>query len=284
MKKEEYLHELTTYFNDWNEVDQEDVIRYVSEYFDDADNEEQVLKELGTPQEFIREIRQDQINPKDSEQNEASLTTCKNYTIDRISIHVDLGDVLVERGTVLCFQAIGVPEKEYKTFTTGNTLYVESRYRFHFLMSIKTTRYLYRLTIPSDMQLQSIEIETKLGNVVLKEINSKELSIKEHLGDIRLTQVWSETMKLTQKMGEIDYVGSHPGTMELKNAMGSINIVIDDYASSFNYDLSTNMGTVKVNGDVSEGFHTALKRTNKDAEYQIIAQNRMGDIKLRFQK
>lgn len=281
MNKETYIKELRIALQEGNETDQEDIIRYVTEYFEDAENDEQVLKELGTPQEFVANIQKDQTTQNETK---AEISEMNDSGIQRISIQVDLGDVRIEKGKELQFQAIGVPEKEYKTYTSQNTLYIQSAYRFRFRISRNSIRYLYRLTIPENMRMTYMEIECKLGNVVLSDVNIKELQIKEHLGDIRLTNVNCEQMSLTQKMGEIDYIGHHPGNMVLKNAMGSIDVVIHDDETHYNYDCSAAMGTVKINGDSSEGINTSLKRTHQDAAYSIEAKNRMGDIKLCFQK
>ncbi len=282
MNKQTYIKELQKALQNGNEADQEDIIRYVTEYFEDAEDDEQVLKELGTPQEFLANIQKDQAEQIETKTEE--ITEMNDNGIQRISICVDLGDVKIEKGKELQFQAIGVPEKEYKTYTAQNTLYIQSTYRFHFRISRNSIRYLYRLTVPENMWLTFMEIECKLGNVVLSDINVKELQIKEHLGDIRLTRVNCDKMKLIQKMGEIDYVGDHPGDMVLKNAMGSIDVTIHDDETHYNYDCSAAMGSVKINGDTCEGINTSLKRTHKDATYSIEAKNRMGDIKLRFQK
>jgi len=83
MNKQTYIKELQKALQNGNEADQEDIIRYVTEYFEDAEDDEQVLKELGTPQEFLANIQKDQaeqIETKTEEKEKQPVTNNMNFT------------------------------------------------------------------------------------------------------------------------------------------------------------------------------------------------------------
>lgn len=59
MTRQEYIEELKGYLKDIEATDQKDVLAYVEEYFFEAGNEHEteVIKELGTPKEFVEQLQ-----------------------------------------------------------------------------------------------------------------------------------------------------------------------------------------------------------------------------------
>lgn len=63
MSKQEYIHQLKAKLKGLDEKEIEDAITYCEEYFDDAGegNEEQVIKDLGTPGKFAAQLKAESI-------------------------------------------------------------------------------------------------------------------------------------------------------------------------------------------------------------------------------
>ena len=80
MKREEYLNELKTYLNALTSDELNEALQYYSDYFEEADDDEKVIAELGTPQELAKTIIEKFANvpvqtEKESEENEENFTS-----------------------------------------------------------------------------------------------------------------------------------------------------------------------------------------------------------------
>lgn len=67
MRKEDYIAELKSRLRGVEQSDIEDAVAYCEEYFDEAEDEEQAIKELGSPAKFAAQIK-----------TEAAFRTTKN--------------------------------------------------------------------------------------------------------------------------------------------------------------------------------------------------------------
>ena len=56
MTREEYLNELKSSIMSLTSDEQAEAIQYYSDYFDEADDDEKVMRELGTPEELAKTI------------------------------------------------------------------------------------------------------------------------------------------------------------------------------------------------------------------------------------
>ncbi|MFI3088104.1 DUF1700 domain-containing protein [Streptococcus sp. 2022WUSS037] len=56
MKRKEYLQKLEKYLKNLPKEDFQDTLDYFNEYFDEKENDEQAIQELGSPKEAAREI------------------------------------------------------------------------------------------------------------------------------------------------------------------------------------------------------------------------------------
>ena len=56
MTREEYLNELKSSIMSLSSDEQAEAIQYYSDYFDEADDDEKVMRELGSPEELAKTI------------------------------------------------------------------------------------------------------------------------------------------------------------------------------------------------------------------------------------
>lgn len=202
---------------------------------------------------------------------------------DHLTLNIGIGDIKVEQGKEYALYVKNAPADQYEITQDQGHVTITSIDETHFFdFSFDELDYEYLVTIPTDAALNSLEIDSNMGDVKLQDFNCRDIFIDQKMGDIKLIQTSSEKMTIDQKMGDIDYEGSHPGNMDLYNAMGDIELVIADEQEQYRYELSTSMGDIKTNNEKSSGFSGNLSNGAADAPYRIIVKNSMGDIQLEF--
>lgn len=198
----------------------------------------------------------------------------------RLEMDIDLGDIRIERGDALSLRIEDVSEDHYELEYEGDTLIITSWTDNH-LWAIHQDAS-FTLTIPKDMELDHITIESDLGDVKVNHIHVDTLEIYQHMGDIKVLDVNAEDMALYQDMGDISYEGTHPGNLKAENHMGDIEVEINAPAKEYAYELSAAMGTIKAEGQRKSGASLSLQGGHSDASYRLILHNDMGDINLEF--
>ncbi len=201
-------------------------------------------------------------------------------SFQRLEMDIDLGDVRIERGDALSLRIENVSDDQYELDYEGDTLNITSWTNNHLWVMNRDAS--FTLTIPKDMELHHIRIESDLGDVKVSGIYVDTLEIYQHMGDIKVLDVNAEDMTLVQDMGDIVYQGAHPGDIEAENHMGDIEVEIAAPAKEYAYDLSTAMGTIKAEGHRKSGASLSLQGGHRDASYRLILHNDMGDIDLEF--
>ena len=83
MNRNKFLKELNKLINTLPKEEKDDVINYYSEYFDDAgvDNENEVIKKLGTPKEVADKILEDYNNKSEKNLNNKSKNKIPTWLI-----------------------------------------------------------------------------------------------------------------------------------------------------------------------------------------------------------
>lgn len=201
-------------------------------------------------------------------------------SFQRLNMDIDLGEIAIKRGDALSLRIEDVSTDHYELDYVEDTLSIRSWSDNHLWMMNHNAS--FTLTIPQDMDLEAIEIESAMGDVKVKEINADTLEITQHMGDINLIDVNANEMTLLQDMGDIVYRGAHPGNLKAENHMGEIEVEIYASAKDYAYELSTAMGSIKADGHKDSGASVSLKGGHADASYRLILHNDMGDIDLEF--
>ena len=77
MNREEYLKRLSFLLKDLPEEEIEDAIAYYEDYFEEAgeDKEEQVIRELGSPEKIAKMISRESIQKKDTGRKLTKITS-----------------------------------------------------------------------------------------------------------------------------------------------------------------------------------------------------------------
>lgn len=124
-----------------------------------------------------------------------------------------------------------------------------------------------KITIPKDALLESVIINDALGDVEIKEVDTKVLEISADLGDVKINDARIEKIDIDSAlgnvelrdmkavaadidaaMGDIRFEGSFD-TLEADAAMGDIRVENSNTDSDVHFDLECALGDIRYNGE-----------------------------------
>lgn len=218
-------------------------------------------------------------NDFDDRQNKVKLSSFQHLEMD-----IDLGDITIKRGDELMLYTEQLDNDDYELIQEGDTLKIishEDDFQI-FSFDFAIPDYHYILTIPESIQLDSLKLESAMGDVDIQQVYVSNLDIEQAMGDVSLEDVVYQSMNIQQKMGDVEYEGKGQGNMEIDNSMGDISVKLKDDAKLYAYDISTSMGSIKTNFEKADGANKKLTNHPHTARYQLTLDCSMGEIELEF--
>ena len=280
MTREEYLNELKSSIMSLSSDEQAEAIQYYSDYFDEADDDEKVMRELGTPEELAKTIIEKFANALvdtkktgegDSEQEESSASS-DGYSIDALyfefeksqvkNLSLDFGaaEVAVIEGNKYCIETRGLPEEALDCYLNKEgTLVVSNAHRFNlnFWSHNRRSRIVPRVlvTLPANASVGKLRIGVGAGKLVSRKLslscNSGNINVDA--GNLVLDGIFGGKINMRCGMGNLEFKGSVTGNVNLDCGMGSVNIELKGDPKSYSYDAKVGLGDFRFNGEKKSG-------------------------------
>lgn len=280
MTREEYLNELKSSIMSLSSDEQAEAIQYYSDYFDEADDDEKVMRELGTPEELAKTIIEKFANALvdtkkagegDSEQEE-STSSSDGYSIDALyfefeksqvkNLSLDFGaaEVAVIEGNKYCIETRGLPEEALNCYLNKEgTLVVSNAHRFNlnFWSHNRRSRIVPRVlvTLPANASVGKLRIGVGAGKLVSRKLslscNSGNINVDA--GNLVLDGIFGGKINMRCGMGNLEFKGSVTGNVNLDCGMGSVNIELKGDPKSYSYDAKVGLGDFRFNGEKKSG-------------------------------
>lgn len=153
-------------------------------------------------------------------------------------------------------------------------------------------------TLKNISAAEKLDISNDMGKITLEGANSKKLKINANSGDVSLTDVTAENSEMTVDMGklsgtgmktnglkatadsgDINLQGSLLGLTDITCDMGSVKVSPGGSKDQFNYELSTDMGSVSIGDEQASG---TLKASNESAKNTLNIKADSGSINVNF--
>lgn len=322
MTKETYLEKLEKLLEDIDPKEKEAALAYCREYFEEAEDKdiEQIIKELGTPEEFAKQLKNDatfkqKITPpvfKYSEANKQNQTTKKKSKGPFIIAGVLV--FLVVCGLALRF-AFGLHNRIFmerennsqisenynaqnnQSSTTTASEYTASE--FHNIeieatcdveiVKGSTNRIYYQNVNENEVLLETknnkIELEVYASNSdskVIVEIAGSidNLDIESKNGDITASQISGNKIELNAELGNISVESLNFSVLSLENSNGNISGSLSGKFEDYRYEIENENGTTNV-GTISNSNYIEEKG-NFQGTKKLDIENSNGDISLEF--
>ena len=305
MTREEYLNELKSSIMSLSSDEQAEAIQYYSDYFDEADDDEKVMRELGTPEELAKTIIEKFANAlvdtksgesKDSEESsndnsddrlsiDALYFEFKKSEVKNLSMDFGAAEVAVIEGSNYCVETRGLPKESLNCYLNKEgTLVVSNTKRFNlnFWSHNRRSRIVPRvlITVPSNASLGKLRIAVDAGKLVSKtlSLSCESGSVDVGAGSIVLDGIFGGKINMRCGMGNLEFTGSVTGTVNLDCGMGNVNLSLKGDPKTYSYDAKVGLGDFRFNGEKKSGICQIYN--NQKLENHLSVNCGMGSVSI----
>ena len=295
MTRDEYLTALKNNIQSLTLDEQNESLQYYSDYFDDANDDEKVMEELGTPEEvaaLIREkcsnslVKNEKAGEDDSDKNqggsngryEALYYEFKNTDVKNVEFSFGAAEVVLIPGKKFSVETRGIAKNNLLCRIDGEkTLVVKNLNKlsgFNFFNhSDRPGRMVPRIliSIPEDAKLECFKAAIGAGNFVAKDIS---LSFeKGHIdvgaGNFVLKRVEANNLNMRCGMGNLNMEGSIKGKSNIDCGMGAIKLDLKGNSADYSYDAKVGLGDFKFNDEKRSGVCQVYASTRKENHFSV---------------
>lgn len=296
MNREEYIKQLKNNLLSLTDAEQEEAIKYYSDYFEEANDDQKVISELGSPEELAKTITErfanalvgrkgeDSENKDDesgSEYSRDSSAQALYYEFSKSSVKnlcmsFSTADVVLIPGSKYAVESRGIEESALNchlgndgTLTINNS----KRLNFNFWSHDRSRRVVPRIlvTIPSKARLEKFKLLIGAGNCRSKDIGltCEKGNIEVGAGNLVLSAVDGGKMDFRCGMGNLSFDGSLKGRCNLDCGMGSVKLNLKGSPSDYSYDIKLGLGDFKFNNEKKSGVCKVFDNQMKENHLSI---------------
>ena len=276
--------------------EQAEAIQYYSDYFDEADDDEKVMRELGTPEELAKTIIEKfanalvdtkNDNKSEGEDNNSSDNSSESSfnalyfefeesKIRNISMDFGAAEVVLIEGKKFSIETRGISQDNMNCYLNKEgTLVISNMRRFNlnFWSHDRKSRIVPRIlvTVPKNASLERFRISVGAGT-----LNSKEISLRCESGSLNvgagnlvLDGVYGGRIDMRCGMGNLQFKGSVTGSVNLDCGMGSIRLDLKGDPSQYSYDAKVGLGDFKFNGEKKSGVCQIYNNEKKQNHFSV---------------
>lgn len=308
MNRTEYLQQLQSLIQALPLDEQTEALGFYRDYFDDANDDERVINELGTPEELARAILEkfacvpakktasaesdngtnngcsggsgdccgDGSNTNGSDATRARFTFNKDE-VRNLDLSFGAAEVVIISGENYAVEVRGMNTSTlrcelspYGTLAIDNTRTVT----IPNFLNRRDTKYWYPrilLTVPTECALDMMKLHIGAGSVVGHglHITCEKGFVDVGAGNIQVDTITGGRIDVRCGMGNIEMNGAINGFSRIDCGMGNIALKLKGEIDSYSYDVKVALGEVKINGDKRSGICESHCQTRKDNHFSI---------------
>ena len=282
MTREEYLNELKSSIMSLTSDEQAEAIQYYSDYFDEADDDEKVMRELGSPEELAKTIIEkfanalvdtkktgegesdDNAQSRESASGDRSIDALyfefAKKDVTNISMDFGAAEVALIEGDKYCIETRGLQQECLNCYLSKEgTLVVSNNRRFNlnFWSHDRRSRIVPRIlvTIPKNASVDKFRISVGAGKLVSRplSISCQSGNMNVDAGNLVLDGIFGGKINMRCGMGNLEFKGSVTGSVNLDCGMGSINLKLKGDPKSYSYDAKVGLGDFRFNDEKKSG-------------------------------
>ena len=280
MTRDEYLKELKSSIMSLSSDEQAEAIQYYTDYFEEANDDEKVMRELGTPEELAKTIIEKFANAlvdtksesKDGSEEDDQDGSSDGCSIDALyfefsksdvkNLSMDFGaaEVALIEGEKYCIETRGLPEECINCYLNKEgTLVISNTHRFNlnFWSHNRRSRIVPRIlvTVPTNASVGKIRIAVGAGSLVSKKLSLSCVSgsLDVGAGNMVLDGVFGGKLDIRCGIGNLEFTGSITGVVNLDCGMGNIDLKLKGDPSTYSYDAKVRLGDFIFNNEKKSG-------------------------------
>lgn len=219
-------------------------------------------------------------------------------TFDSIKIDTDVMNINIKEGNAFHLE-YNSPESRKPSFNvSGNTLDIKQPSARGWLRNHINYKCDLTITIPSGTVLESSDIVTDVGNININNIECKDFNAESDVGNIIIKSCTFEYSEIDSDVGNVETSSSNLGRTNIETDTGDIDITTCEFkdmeiyndvgnvelynnkidTSNYTIDLSTDLGSIKVNGEKhKKSFYQQAPDTADN--FKITIETDIGNIK-----
>ncbi len=309
MTREEYLNELKSSIMSLSSDEQAEAIQYYTDYFDEADDDEKVMRELGTPEELAKTIIEKFANAlvdtkngnskaeEDSDDFEndgpedcsidALYFEFEKSKVKNLSMDFGAAEVVIIEGDKYCIETRGLQEECLNChLNKEGTLVVSNirRFNLNFWSHNRRSRIVPRIliTVPSNVSVDKFRIAIGAGKLVSKKlsINCTSGNIDVGAGNLVLDGIFGGRINMRCGMGNLEFAGSVTGSVNVDCGMGNIKMNLKGDPKSYSYDAKVGLGDFRLNDEKKSGVCQIYN--NQKLENHFSVNCGMGSVNIKI--
>ena len=309
MTREEYLKELKNNLLSLSSDEQTEAIQYYSDYFDEANDDEKVIRELGSPEELSKTIIEKFANALvdtkksgdgASDGNEGGESASyggrsidalyfefSKSEVKNLSMDFGAAEVALIKGDKYSIETRGLSEESMNcylskegTLVVGNT----HRFNFNFWSHNRRSRIVPRIliTVPENASIEKCRIAIGAGKLTSRTLSLKcsSGSIDVGAGSMVLDGIFGGRINMRCGMGNLEFKGSVTGSVNLDCGMGNVDLELKGDSKSYSYDAKVGLGDFRFNGEKKSGVCQIYN--NQKLENHFSVNVGMGSVNIKI--
>lgn len=308
MTREEYLNQLKNNIQSLTLDEQAEALQYYSDYFEEADDDEKVMEELGSPEELAKTVKENFSNAlvksksdsKSEEKSEESDNNTYNSQeamyfeyaaskVKNLSISLKAADTVIIPGDRFAVETRGIDREALNCSLSseGNLNITNSgRINFSFFNHYGKRRIVPKIliTIPEGAELNRFNLNLGAGNCRTKDVNFKCKTgfIDVGAGNLSIKSVYGGKIDFRCAMGNINFDGVLTGVSNIDCGMGNISLNIKGNPDDYSNDAKVGLGHVRINNDKKSGVCQDLNENRK--QNHISVNCGMGSVSIKIKQ
>lgn len=300
MKREEYLKELKKNLFALTIEEQNEAIEYYSSYFEDANDDDKVIEELGSPEELAKIIEEKFANAlskfQNSEENDEQKSEKKVYknrdnlyfeyeneSVKNLLLNFNFSQVVVIPGEIYSVETRGIDFKSLNCcLSEDGSLIINNtkKFNFGFWNNHKFISPRILITIPKECKLNHFGLTVSGGTFKTKEISlyCDSGSINLGAGNVFLKSIYGGKMDFHVGMGNLSYTGTVSKKTNIDCGMGNLKLNLFGNEKDYSYDVKLGLGNFKFNKEKRSGTYQSFDENKK--ENHISVNCGMGNVNI----
>lgn len=290
MERSEYLKQLKNNLLSLTEDEQAEALQYYSDYFDEADDDEKVIAELGSPEELAKTIVEKFANvlTKSEKVTDGTSNDEKQSSFDALYYSFSKDSVKNISFSFETAQVVLIPGEKYSIETRGidaNRLYChlssegnlsvknEKSVNFNFFNHERKSRLIPRIliTIPNDSSINRLKVFVGAGSLEARDIELKcqEGFFDVGAGNLVIKNIYGGKVDFRCGMGNLAFIGKISGKSNVDCGMGAVNLKIKGNPSDYSYDVKVGLGDFRFNDEKKSGIAQYVNNAKKENHFSV---------------
>lgn len=302
MKREEYLKELQKNLLALTIEEQKEAMEYYSSYFEDANDDEKVIEELGSPENLAKIIEEKFANAlskcEKSEENDNQKSEKKVYenrdnlyfefeneSVKNLLLSFNACQVIVISGEIYSVETRGIDTESLNCcLSEDGSLIINNtkKINFGFWKNHKIFAPRILITVPKESKLNKFCLSVSGGSFKTKDISlyCESGSVDLGAGNVFLKSIYGGKIDFHVGMGNLEYTGTVTKFSNLDCGMGNLKLNLSGNKNDYSYDVKLGLGNFKFNKEKRSGIHQFFEDYKKENHLSVNCG--MGNVNIKI--